>query len=76
MGELITVSSKIPRDVKERLDEYDVNLSKLIRDLLEKELERMDEEKLKATAKRASEILKKIPDEELVASIRWGRDNR
>lgn len=76
LGELVTVSGKIPRDVKERLDEYDVNLSKLIRELLEKELERMDEEKLKATAKRAAEILKKIPDEELVAAIRWSRDNR
>ena len=76
MGELVTVSSKIPRDVKERLDEYDVNLSKLIRDLLEKELGRMDDEKLRASAKRASELLKRVPDEELVAAIRWSRDNR
>jgi post-segregation antitoxin (ccd killing protein) len=76
MGELVTVSSKIPRDVKERLDEYDINLSKLIRDLLENELERMDEEKLRAMAERAGEILQKIPDEELVTAIRWSRDNR
>jgi len=76
MGELVTVSGKIPRDVKERLDEYDVNLSKLIRELLERELERMDEEILRAKAERASEILKKIPDEELVAAIRWSRDSR
>ena len=53
MGKFVTVSSKIPREAEERLDE----------------------EALRATAERASEILKKIPDEELVAAIRWSRDS-
>jgi hypothetical protein len=38
--------------------------------------ESLDEKTLRAKAERASEILKKIPDEELIKAVRKSRDSR
>jgi post-segregation antitoxin (ccd killing protein) len=76
MGKLVVVTSKIPVDLKTRLRRLNVNVSEVIRNALEAEAERLEMERLKRLSEEASVILQKIPSEELVESIRIGRESR
>jgi post-segregation antitoxin (ccd killing protein) len=76
MGSQVTVCAKVPPELKEKLVGLGVNISELIRDSLQSEVDRLERERLKKTAKEVSAILKKIPPEEFVESIRNSRDNR
>jgi len=53
-----------------------VNVSGLIREALEREVERLERERLRRLAEEAGEILRKIPAEELVEAVRSGREAR
>lgn len=76
MGKLVTVTGKVPVELKERLRKLGVNVSEVIRRSLELEVERLEWKKLKSMAEETGEILRKIPDEELVKNIRLSRENR
>ncbi|MEM2848985.1 MAG: hypothetical protein QXI36_01765 [Candidatus Bathyarchaeia archaeon] len=76
MGKLVTVTGKVPVELKERLRRLRVNVSEVIRRSLELEAERLEWERLKSMAEETGEILRKIPDEELVKTIRLSRENR
>jgi len=76
MGAQITVCAKIPAELKEKLASLGVNVSELIRESLRSEVDRLERERLKTQAKEVSAILKKIPPEEFIESIRAARDNR
>lgn len=72
----VTVSAKIPRELKEKLKSLNVNISRLIRESLEREVRRREEEQLKALAEEVGTILKKIPEEEIAKLIRETREKR
>lgn len=76
MGKQVTVTAKIPAELKERLNRLGVNVSGLIREALELEIKRLERERLRRLAEEAGEILQKIPVEELVEAIRMGREAR
>ena len=76
MGDQVTVTAKIPPELKERLNRLGVNVSGLIREVLELEVERLEKERLQRLAEEAGEILRKIPVEELVEAVRSGRETR
>ena len=76
MGKQVTVTAKIPAELKDRLNKLRVNVSGLIRETLEVEVSRLERERLRRLAEEAGEILRKIPAEELVESIRLGREAR
>ena len=76
MGDQVTVTAKIPPELKERLNRLGVNVSGLIRKALELEVERLEKERLRRLAEEAGEILRKIPAEELVEAVRSGRETR
>jgi len=76
MGEQVTVTAKIPPELKERLNRLGVNVSGLIREALKLEVERLERERLRRLAEEAGEILRKIPAEELVEAVRSGRETR
>lgn len=76
MGNMRTVSAKIPEELCGRLSRHNVNLSKLVRELLEREVDRLDEEERSRLFTEAGEILRKIPEERLVEDVRWSRDRR
>jgi len=76
MGDQVTVTAKIPSELKERLNRLGVNVSGLIREALELEVERLEKERLRRLAEEAGKILRKIPAEELVEAVRSGRENR
>lgn len=70
----VTVSAKIPRELKEKLRELNVNISKLIREALEREAKRREEAQLRKLAGEVSLLLKKIPEGEFVKIIREARE--
>ena len=76
MGDMVVVTAKIPLELKERLRRLGVNISALIREALEAEVERLERERLRALAGEAGRILQKIPPGELVESIRRSREAR
>ncbi|HTY75879.1 MAG TPA: hypothetical protein VMD05_09985 [Candidatus Nanoarchaeia archaeon] len=71
-----TVCAKVPAELKKKLSSLGVNVSELIRETLESEVDRLEKERLNKIAKEVSEILKKIPHEEFAESIRTTRDSR
>ena len=76
MGEQATVCAKVPVELKEKLASLGVNVSELIRQQLQAEVDRLEKERLKEQAKEVSVIFKKIPPEEFVESVRATRDSR
>ena len=76
VGAQVTVCAKVPAELKKKLADLGVNVSELIRESLQVEVDRLERERLKKLAKEASIILKKIPAEEFVESIRATRESR
>jgi len=76
MGNQVTVSAKIPSELKKKLNELGVNVSGLMREALQSEVKRLERQRLRKLAEDAGAILQKIPEDEIVESIRAGRDNR
>jgi len=74
MGKQVTVTAKIPAELKEKMKILGVNVSGLIREALELEAERLEKERIRKFAEEAGEILQKIPNEELIESIRVSRE--
>ena len=71
-----TVCAKVPTELKKKLSSLGVNISEVIRESLQLEVDRLEKEKLKKLAVEVSTILKKIPPEEFAQSVRASRDNR
>ena len=76
MGKLVTVTAKIPKELKEKLEALGVNVSGLIRRVLEGEVKRLELERLRRLIVEASEVLREVPSEELVRAVRESRDER
>lgn len=74
MGKYVTVSAKIPEELKKKLRELNVNTSQLVRKALEEKIRHIEEENLKTLAVKASRLLKKIPPAEITRAIRETRD--
>jgi hypothetical protein len=71
-----TVCAKIPAELKKKLSSLGVNVSKVIRESLQSEVDRLEIERINKLAKEVSTILKKIPPEEFAQSIRATRDSK
>ena len=76
MGLQETVCAKVPAGLKKKLSSLGVNVSEVIRESLQSEVNRLEKEKLNKLAKEVSAILKKIPPEEFAQSVRASRDSR
>ena len=76
MGMEETVCAKVPAGLKKKLSVLGVNISVVIRESLQSEVDRLEKEKLNKLAKEVSAILKKIPPEEFTQSVRASRDSR
>lgn len=76
MGNAVTISAKIPKELKEKLHRMGVNVSRLIRNALEEEVKRREEAQLREDASEVSQILKNVPEEEIVKLVRETRDER
>ncbi len=76
MGMEETVCAKVPSELKKKLSNLGVNVSEVIRESLQSEVDRLEKERINQLAKEVSAILKKIPPEEFAQSIRATRDNQ
>lgn len=71
-----TVTGKITPEQKELLQKHGVNISKLVREAVETEIQRIQEEEQKKALRDASKTLQKIPTQDLIDIIRENRDQR
>ena len=76
MAKYETVSARIPQELKEKINRYNVKTSEIIRSALEEEVRKRELEELKAEVHRLKPILDRITTEEVVKSIREDRDRR
>ncbi len=76
MGGQVTITAKIPADLKKRLSKLEVNVSAFVRRSLEREVERLEKERLRGLLDEAGDILRRIPPEEIVQAVRAGRESR
>lgn len=76
MGRYVTVSAKVPYELRERAARLGINVNQLVRRALEEEVRRREVELLKSMAREASRILSKVPAEEVVRIIREDREGR
>jgi len=76
MSNQATVTAKIPVELKKKLSKLGVNVSEFTREALQKEVARLERERRRKLVLEASEILKKIPADELVEAVRAGRESR
>ena len=71
-----TITVRVSRKVKEELARYRVNVSEVLRRALEEEIRMRRREELKAIAAQLGEFFAKIPEKEIVKSIREMRERR
>ena len=76
MGKSVTVSTKIPKELKEKIKELKIKPSRLLRKALEDEIRRREAEKLAEEIDKLKPTLDKVSVEEIVKSIRENRDRR
>jgi len=70
----VTVSAKIPRRLKELMDELGIKPGPVIRKAIEEEVRRRVLEKLESEISEMVEELSTIPDEEIARLIREDRE--
>jgi len=76
MADCVTVSTKIPKPLKEKMMKLKIKPSKLLRKAIEDEVKRKEMEELKDQINKLKPILDKVSIEDIVKSIREDRDNR
>ena len=74
--ECVTVSAKIPKQLKERMQRLKIKPSKILKKALEDEVKKRELQELKEEINRLKPILNKISTEDAVKSIIEDRDNR
>jgi Ulp1 family protease len=72
----VTVSTKIPKQLKEKIQRYKIKPSKILRKALEDEVKRKEVEELKEELTKLKPILDKISVDDVVKSVREDRDSR
>jgi antitoxin CcdA len=72
----VTVSTKIPKQLKEKIQKFKIKPSKILRKALEDEVKKREVEELKVEIDKLKPILDKISVEDIVKSIREDRDSR
>ena len=72
----VTVSAKIPKQLKDKMQRLKIKPSKILKKALEDEVKKRELEELKEEITRLKPILDKIDTEDAVKSIREDRDSR
>jgi predicted DNA-binding protein len=74
MGEVDVVTVKVPRELKKRMKQVDMNWSQYIRECIEKKI---DEQRIREASRRLDDIRgrgEQVPTKELVSWIREERE--
>jgi len=76
LAKYVTVSAKIDRELRKKLDELGIKPSEVIRKALEREVEERTRKLLYEKVERASEIIARVGSEAWIKAIREGRETR
>ena len=76
MGRYVTVSVKVPLEVKRRLEELGIKPSEVLRRAIEEELERRELEEIEKELGKLSSVLSKFSKDFIVESVREDRESR
>ncbi|MCK4239815.1 MAG: hypothetical protein KAX33_11865 [Candidatus Lokiarchaeota archaeon] len=76
MTEYITISARIKKDLKKKIAKYGINISQLMRNAIEAEIERIEESELRKSLRKTGKIFAKIDMETITNLIREDRENR
>ena len=74
MGKYVTVSVKVPREIKEKLEKAGVSPSKIMKEALMEVAREIELKELEKEIEKFDEVLNKIPIERVVESIREDRE--
>jgi post-segregation antitoxin (ccd killing protein) len=76
LPQCVTVSTKIPKQLKEKMSALKIKPSKILRKAIEDEIKRKEAEQLREEIDRLKPILEKVSMEDVIKSIREDRDSR
>jgi post-segregation antitoxin (ccd killing protein) len=76
MGKSVVISVRIPEELKEELEKYNIDEAEVIRRALVNEVKKAKAKELEKEAKEIKEVLSKIPVEDVIKEIREDRDER
>lgn len=76
MVETTTISAKISKEMRQKLERFHVPVSEVIRAALEAEIRKKEEEQVAGDLEHARTILKKVPKGQISDIIRADRDER
>jgi hypothetical protein len=76
MGRYSTVSTKIPAELKAKMEKFKIKPSKVLRKAIEDEVKRREAQKLKEEVDKLKPVLNRISVEEAVRSVREDREQR
>ncbi len=71
-----TVVVRVDSELKRKAKAYDVNISEVVRSALREEVQKREKQELIASLERARIALSRVPDEEMIRTVRETRDNR
>ena len=72
----VTISVRIPRELKEKIDRYGVKISEVVRKALEEEVRRRELEEAAEAAEELGKLFSRMPDDEIVRIIKEYRRAR
>jgi len=76
MGKTVVISVRIPEGLERELKKYGINEVEVIRKALINEVKKAKAKELEERINEVADILKKIPFENVVKSIREDRESR
>jgi len=72
--EYVTISAKIPKELREKMRKYGIKSSDIIRKAIYREIRKIEMKKIKEEMKSIKPIINKIPIESVIQSIREDRE--
>jgi post-segregation antitoxin (ccd killing protein) len=76
MGRYSTVSTKIPAELREKMEKLKIKPSRVLRKAIEEEVKKKEAEKLKLEIEKLKPILSRVSTEEATKSVREDRERR
>lgn len=76
MGRLVTLSVKIPRELKEKIERLGLRPAEIVREALEEAVREAELEELEKKLDKISDVLAKITPERIAKNIREYREGR
>jgi len=76
LSKSVTVSTKIPQELKEKIKQLKIKPSKLLRKAIEDEIRRREAEKLKEDIEKLKPTLDMVSVDDIVKGIREDRTRR